>query len=80
MEARGIDASGGKLSSTATGEVEVEDRVLILKRIRVVYWLEAPEANRETIERVHGMHARHCPVYRSLEGAIEITTEIEEGP
>jgi len=43
----------------------------------VVYTLQAPEEARETIERVHEMHAEHCPVYRSLHKAIEITTEYQ---
>lgn len=61
----------------ARGEVEVEDKVMILRRIHVTYKLRAPEDKREVIERVHGVHARFCPVYRSLEGAIAITTELE---
>ena len=61
----------------ARGEVEVEDKVLVLKRIHVTYTLEAPESQREVIERAHTHHARFCPVYRSLEAAIEITTELE---
>lgn len=65
----------------ARGEVESDDGVLILRRIGVSYRLVAGSGSREEIERVHRVHARHCPVYRSLEGAIEITTdlEIEEG-
>lgn len=63
------------MKAEARGEVESEDGVLVLKRIRVSYRLAAGRESRETIERVHGMHARHCPVYRSLEGAIDITTE-----
>lgn len=59
------------------GEVESEDRVLIIKRIRVRYLLKAGEEERQTIERVHTMHAEYCPVYRSLRDAIEITTELE---
>ncbi|MBW3660776.1 MAG: OsmC family protein [Gemmatimonadetes bacterium] len=77
MEARGIDASEGRLTARARGEVEDEEGVLILKRIVVAYRLSAPSESRETIERVHEIHHRHCPVYRSLEGAIEITTELE---
>lgn len=61
--------------------MEDEDGVLVIKRIEVLYRLEAPSTERETIDRVHAMHRRHCPVYRSLEGAIDIETrlEIEEG-
>jgi uncharacterized OsmC-like protein len=36
----------------------------------------APE-RRADAERVHGFHARACPVARSLEGGIEIRTELE---
>lgn len=57
--------------------MELDDGVLVIRRIHVRYRLRAPEDVRETVERVHGVHHRHCPVYRSLEGAIEITTEIE---
>jgi uncharacterized OsmC-like protein len=32
---------------------------------------------RETIERVHEIHAKHCAVARSLEGAIAISTNLE---
>ena len=72
-----MDASDGRLSADVRGEVEVEDGVLILRRIRVRYRLQAEESRRSLIERVHRVHARHCPVYRSLEAAIEITTELE---
>lgn len=49
----------------------------MLRRIHVVYRLRAAETDRETVERVHAMHHRHCPVYRSIRRAIDITTEIE---
>ena len=47
----------------------------------MTYRLRGAGGRRETVERVHGTHARHCPVYRSLEGAVEISTELtmEEG-
>ena len=56
--------------------------MLVIRRIHVVYHLTAPAAARATIERVHGLHADRCPVYRSLHKAIAITTEvkIEEPP
>ncbi len=50
---------------------------MILRRIRVKYRLRAPEDQRPVIERVHGLHAHYCPVYRSLQPAIDITTELE---
>ena len=72
-----MDASDGRLVADVTGEVEVEKKVLILRRIHVVYRLRAPASQRQVIEQVHGFHARFCPVYRSLTPAIEITTSLE---
>jgi organic hydroperoxide reductase OsmC/OhrA len=57
--------------------VETEDGVLVIKRITVRYRLGVPAEHREEVERVHGFHARFCPVARSLEGAIDISTELE---
>ena len=73
-----MNASNGRLRSQVTGEIERnEDGVLVIRRIHVRYSLRAPADQRQTIERVHGMHAQKCPVYRSLEAAIDITTELE---
>jgi uncharacterized OsmC-like protein len=55
----------------------LEDKVLVIKRITVRYRLAVAEDRREEAERVHGFHARFCPVARSLEGGIEIRTELE---
>jgi organic hydroperoxide reductase OsmC/OhrA len=55
----------------------LDDKVLVIKRITVRYRLAVPEDRREEAERVHGFHARFCPVARSLEGGIEIRTELE---
>lgn len=60
----------------ARGEIEKEDGVLVIKRIKVHYHLRAPEQARATVERVHAMHQRFCPVYRSLAGCIDMTTEV----
>ena len=57
--------------------METEDGVLVLRRIHVAYRLVAPEEARATVERVHGVHHPHCPVYRSLRAAIAITTSFE---
>jgi len=74
LEARQIDASGGRLTADVKGEVETEDGVLVVKRIHVHMALAAPEAARETIERVHGVYAMRCPLYRTLRGAIQLTS------
>jgi hypothetical protein len=60
----------------ATGEVELEGKVLVLRRIHVTLELRAAPEHRETAGRVHGFYADSCPLYRSLRAAIEITTEL----
>jgi uncharacterized OsmC-like protein len=58
------------------GEVELEGKVLVIRRIHVKLNLTAEAAQREVAERVHGFFADNCPVYRTLKGAIAITTEL----
>ena len=77
LEAREIEVDPHRYEVEAVGEIETEDRVLVIKRIHVLYRLAIPEERREEAERVHSFHARCCPVARSLEGAIEISTELE---
>jgi uncharacterized OsmC-like protein len=76
LEARQISASIDRLVGEASGEIEKEDGVLVIKRIHVKLKLKANEEHRATAERVHGMYAERCPVYRSLVAAIAITTEL----
>ena len=77
LEARQIDASGGRLVAEVTGEVEKEEGVLVVRRIHVLLQVAAPESSRETIERVHGMYAMRCPLYRTLHKAIQLTSSFE---
>lgn len=53
-----------------------DGKVLVIRSIHVDYYLKANEADRETVERVHGMHADFCPVARTLKGCVEITTAL----
>ena len=62
--------------SEAVGEVELDDSVLVIRRIHVVLKLKAEESQRDTAQRVHGFFADRCPVYRTLKPAIAITTEL----
>lgn len=55
--------------------MEKDGTVLVIRRIHVVLTLKAPAAARETVERVHAVYKDACPVYRSLEKAIAITSE-----
>ena len=60
--------------------MELEGKVLVLRRIHVKLRLKADPAQREVAERVHGFYADGCPLYRSLKTAIAITTELAFEP
>ena len=77
LEARQIDASNDKLTADVRGEVELEEGVLVIRRIHVAMRLVAPEEKRATIERVHGIYAMNCPLYRTLHNAIKLTSSYE---
>ena len=77
LEARQVDASGGRLTADVTGEVEKEDGVLVIRRIRVHMRLAAPKEVSETVERVHGFYAMRCPLYRTLHTAIALSSTYE---
>lgn len=57
-----------------------DDGVLVIRRVHVTYRLKTGEENRETVERVHGVHHDKCPVYRTIKDSIEITTDLEIEP
>src|SRR5262249_57060386 len=77
LEARQIDASGGRLTAEVTGEGETDDNVLVIRRIHVVLRLRAPEEARGTVERVHDMYAMRCPLYRTLHKTIPLTSSFD---
>ncbi len=77
LEARQIDASNGKLTAEVTGEVETEEDVLVIRRIHVVMRLVALQDVKETVERVHGIYAMRCPLYRTLHNTIQLTSSFE---
>jgi hypothetical protein len=78
LDARQIDAKNGRLSCEVRGEVEDEGGVLVIRRVHVTHHLRAdnPSAVRDTVERVHGVYAQGCPVYRSLIPAFAITSSV----
>lgn len=60
------------------GDIELDGKVLVIRRIHVTYsGLQVAEEDREKVDRVLAVHAESCPVARSLRGAIEITTSME---
>lgn len=56
--------------------MELEEKVLVIKRIHVRMRLKAAAEHRETAERVFGLFADRCPVYRTLKPAIEFKLEL----
>jgi hypothetical protein len=77
LEARHIDASGGRLTAEVTGEVETEEGVLVIRRIQVHMRLQARAEHADTVDRVHGLYAMRCPLYRTLHNAIGLSSSYE---
>lgn len=77
LEARKINASEGRLVAEVRGEIESDGGVLVIRRVHVKFQLRAPEGSRPTIERVHAVYAQKCPVYRTLDPAMHITSSYE---
>ena len=65
------------MEAEAEGDVVIEDKVLVIRRIRVRYLLRGcPDDKREVAERAHGLHAGRCPVARTIGGCVDIRTEL----
>jgi organic hydroperoxide reductase OsmC/OhrA len=78
LAARGIPLGAGELVGEAVGEVEkTADGVLIIRRIHVTHRLQVDPEHREVVQRAHDVYARLCPVARSIEAAIDVTSEYE---
>jgi uncharacterized OsmC-like protein len=63
-----------------SAQLEVEDGVLVIRRVRMLVRLRAEESQREAAERVIEVYASQCPVYRTIAKAIDITTELDFQP
>jgi uncharacterized OsmC-like protein len=62
------------------GEIETENKVLVVRKIKQTFHLTADESHREKIERVLKVYADSCPVARSVKGSIEISSELDFTP
>lgn len=78
LEARKINVDEGRITADVRGEVENDDKVLVIRRVHVAFHLRVsnPAEIRETVNRVHGIYADRCPVYRSLKPAFSISSEV----
>ena len=73
LRARGIDPTG--LVGHARGDIELDGKVLVIRRIHFWYTgLDIPPDKQAAAERALQTHHRACPVSRSIEAGIEITT------
>jgi len=54
--------------------VETEEGVLVIRRIHVAMRLAALQEARTTVDRVHGIYAMRCPLYRTLHNAIALSS------
>jgi len=77
LAAREISPEEGRASCVTSGEVEKEEGVLVIRRIHVHFTIRAAEEKRAVVERVHGVFADKCPVFRSLRNSIQITSSFE---
>ena len=59
------------------GEIETENKVLVIKRITITLHLSADEEDREDVERVLEVYEDGCPVARSIRGSIQITSKLD---
>jgi organic hydroperoxide reductase OsmC/OhrA len=69
----------GDLVSEVEGEIGLDEKVLVIRRVRVTYHLEIEEEHREVAERVHDFHARFCPVARTIDGCVQVETTLRIG-
>lgn len=60
----------------ATGEIELQGKVLVIRRIHLRLELTARAEHHAIAQRVLGFFADACPVYVTLKPAIAITTEL----
>ncbi len=71
-----MQADAGRLVGRVVGEVELEEKVLVIRRIHVKLELKAAAEHHEVARRVHGFFAGSCPLYRTLRNSIAMTTEL----
>lgn len=78
LSARGIPSDGDRLTSRAEADIEVEDGILVMKRLRVHYTVHGVPADKvDAAERAHSVHQRACGIARAITGNVEITTTMD---
>jgi uncharacterized OsmC-like protein len=81
LAVRDIPSDGDRLRAEAEGHVEVEDGIMVMKRVTVRYRLRLDDpSRREAAERAHAHHVRACGVALSVMPSLAIETELETVP
>ena len=77
LGAIGASTINGELIADGTGSLVVDKGVITVKAIHVTYTLQLDAGiDQAQVRRAHEIHARYCPVARSIGGCIEITTDL----
>ena len=78
LTVRGIASDGDRLTAEAEGHVEVENGIMVMKRVTVRYRLRLDDrAQLEAAERAHAHHVGACGVARSVMPSLGIDTTME---
>jgi organic hydroperoxide reductase OsmC/OhrA len=77
LAARGVTLTPSDHHVQGWGDIVERDRVLMIERIRVRHEVRLPPEHHAEAVRVHGFYQRSCYVSRSLEGAFDISSELE---
>jgi len=72
LAARGIPAVPDNLVTDVEADIEQEDRIILLTRVRLKYHVTVPRGKRAEAERAIAVHHQGCPVYKSLERGIAV--------
>ena len=82
LEAREVVLPSDSIRATVTGFNEIVDRLPVLTRIEIAYFLRIPPETREIVDWALELHQSKCPTAATLKGAVDIswTAEIQEAP
>ena len=72
LEARGIPSVPDNLTTDVEADIEQEDRMILLSRVRLTYHVKVPRGKRADAERAVAVHHQGCPVYQSLQRGIAV--------
>jgi uncharacterized OsmC-like protein len=72
LEARKIPAYGGTLETEVEGDIEEENKLLLLTKVHIKYKLSIPKGKRAEAERALQLHDSRCPVSQSVQRGIKV--------